>query len=504
MASPASAPAAPASSGSSSAAVNAPSEKRHFNPWLTLVVVCVAQFMVVLDATIVNVALPSIQKGLHFSRADLQWVINGYTLLFGGFLLLGGRAADLLGRRRLFTAGVTLFSLASAVNAFAQSSDVLIAGRALQGLGAALVSPAALSILTTTFTDPTERTKALGVWSAIAAGGAAVGLLMGGVLTDLLSWRWVFIVNLPVGVGALLAALRYVPESRGPELRKTFDLAGAFSVTAGLVVAVFGIVKAQQYGWGSGRTLGTLAVAAVLLGAFFAIERRSPAPLVRLSILRIRTLATANLSLLFVMSGMMSMFYFASLYVQQVLGYSPLRAGLAFLPVTVCIGVGAALAQSLIRRFGARAIAVGGLGLAAVGMALLLRTTVEGNYPGQLLAGLVPLALGMGLTFVPITLLATANVHGDDAGLASGLYNTAQQVGGALGLAVLSTLAASRTSSLLGAGAGNSQHAALLGGFHLAFGVAAGLLALAALLLVAMLRRRHVATLDLDAQPVLA
>jgi EmrB/QacA subfamily drug resistance transporter len=503
VASPASAPAVPAGSGSSpsSAAANTPSEKRHFNPWLTLVIVCVAQFMVVLDATIVNVALPSIQKGLHFSRADLQWVINGYTLLFGGFLLLGGRAADLLGRRRLFTAGVILFSLASAVNAFAQSSNVLIAGRALQGLGAALVSPAALSILTTTFTDPSERTKALGVWSGIAAGGAAVGLLMGGVLTDLLSWRWVFIVNLPVGVGALLAALRYVPESRGPELRRTFDLAGAFSVTAGLVIAVFGIVKAQQYGWGSGRTLGTLAVAAVLLGAFFAIEKRSPAPLVRLSILRIRTLAAANLSLLFVMSGMMSMFYFASLYVQQVLGYSPLKAGLAFLPVTVCIGIGAALAQSLIRRFGARAIAVGGLGLAAVGMALLLRTTVHGDYPGQLLAGLVPLALGMGLTFVPITLLATANVHGDDAGLASGLYNTAQQVGGALGLAVLSTLAASRTSSLL-AGSASSQHAALLGGFHLAFGVGAGLLALAALLLLAMLRRRHVATLDLDAQPV--
>ena len=497
MATTATAPAVPA-------AANPESHQRHFNPWVTLVIICVAQFMVVLDATIVNVALPSIQKGLHFSRADLQWVINGYTLLFGGFLLLGGRAADLLGRRRLFTIGITLFSLASAVNAFAQSSNVLIAGRALQGLGAALVSPAALSILTTTFTDPSERTKALGVWSAIAAGGAAVGLLMGGVLTDLLSWRWVFIVNLPVGIGALVAALRFVPESRGSELRRTFDLAGAFSVTSGLVIAVYGIVKAQEYGWGSARTLGTLAVAAVLLGAFFLIEKRSPAPLVRLSILRIRTLAAANLSLLFVMSGMMSMFYFASLYVQQVLGYSPLKAGLAFLPVTVGIGVGAGLAQSLIRRFDARAIAVAGLSLAAVGMALLLRTTVEGDYAGQLLVGLIPLALGMGLTFVPITLLATANVHGDDAGLASGLYNTAQQVGGALGLAVLSTLAASRTSSLLSGSAASGQHAALLGGFHLAFGVAAGLLALAAVLLVAMLRRRHVATLDLDAQPVLA
>jgi EmrB/QacA subfamily drug resistance transporter len=491
VASPTSAPPASATPGS-----------RVFNPWVTLVIVCVAQFMVVLDATIVNVALPSIQKGLHFSRADLQWVINGYTLLFGGFLLLGGRAADLLGRRRLFTIGVTLFSLASAVNAFAQSSNVLIAGRALQGLGAALVSPAALSILTTTFTDPSERTKALGVWSGIAAGGAAVGLLMGGILTDLLSWRWVFIVNLPVGLGALLAALRYVPESRGPELRKTFDLAGAFSVTTGLVVLVYGIVKAQQYGWGSARTLGTIAIAAVLLAAFFAIEQRSPAPLVRLSILRVRTLAASNLALLFVMSGMMSMFFFASLYVQDVLGYSPLKAGLAFLPVT--IGIGAAVAQPLIRRVGPRGIAVGGLSLATVGMALLLRTTVHGNYPGQLLVGLMPLALGMGLTFVPITLLATANVHGDDAGLASGLYNTAQQVGGALGLAVLSTLAASRTSSLLSSHAAGGQHAALLSGFHVAFAAGAALLALAAVLLLAMLRRRHVASLDLDAQPLLA
>ncbi|MGH2864256.1 MAG: MFS transporter [Solirubrobacteraceae bacterium] len=504
MASPTSAPAAASGSSHSSDAASPTSARRRFNPWLTLVVVCVAQFMVVLDATIVNVAMPSIQKGLHFSRADLQWVINGYTLLFGGFLLLGGRAADLLGRRRLFTVGVTLFSLASAVNAFAQSSNVLVAGRALQGLGAALVSPAALSIITTTFTDPSERTRALGVWSAIAAGGAAVGLLMGGILTDLLSWRWVFIVNLPVGVGALLAALRFVPESRGPELRRTFDLAGAFSVTAGLVVLVYGIVKAEQYGWGSARTLGTVAVAAVLLAAFFAIERRSAAPLVRLSILRVRTLAASNLALLFVMSGMMSMFFFASLYVQEVLGYSPLRAGLAFLPVTVGIGVGAGLAQPLIRRVGARAIAVSGLGLATAGMALLLRTTVHGDYLGQLLVGLMPLAIGMGLVFVPITLLATANVHGDDAGLASGLYNTSQQVGGALGLAILSTLAASRTGSLLSGHAGGGQSAALLSGYHLAFAAGAGLLAFAALLLVTMLRRHHVATLDLDAQPVIA
>jgi len=491
--------ASPFSSPSSSAPA-----KRTFNPWITLVVVCVAQFMVVLDATIVNVALPSIEKGLHFSRADLQWVINGYTLLFGGFLLLGGRAADLLGRRRLFMVGITLFAVASAVNAFAQSSEVLIIGRALQGLGGALVSPAALSILTTTFTEPGERTKALGVWSAIAAGGAAVGLLLGGVLTDLLSWRWVFIVNLPVGLAALAAAVRFVPESRGSAVRKTFDLAGAFSVTSGLVVLVYAIVKAQQYGWGSTRTLVLVSVALALLAAFLVIEQRSSSPLIRLSILRVRTLAAANLALLFVSSGMISMFYFASLYVQQVMHYSPLKAGLAFLPVTLCIGAGAAAAQPLIRRFGPRAVGAGGLSIATVGMALLLRTTVHGDYAGQLLVGLLPMAIGMGLTFVPITLLATANVHGEDAGLASGLYNTAQQVGGALGLAILSTLAADRTSSLLSGGGAHGQAAALVGGFHVAFAAGAGLLALAAVLLLTMLRRRHVASLDLDAQPALA
>ncbi len=355
MASPASAPAAPASSGSSpaSAAANAPSEKRHFNPWLTLVIVCVAQFMVVLDATIVNVALPSIQKGLHFSRADLQWVINGYTLLFGGFLLLGGRAADLLGRRRLFTAGITLFSLASAVNAFAQSSNVLIAGRALQGLGAALVSPAALSILTTTFTDPAERTKALGVWSGIAAGGAAVGpadgrrahrpaLLALGVHRQPARRRR-RAARRPA-LRARVARPRAAQNIR-PRRRLLGHLPGSSSPSTGSS-------RRSSTAGAPGARSAPLAVAAVLLGAFFAIEKRSPAPLVRLSILRIRTLAAANLSLLFVMSGMMSMFYFASLYVQQVLGYSPLKAGLAFLPVTVCIGIGAALAQSLIRRFG--------------------------------------------------------------------------------------------------------------------------------------------------------
>ncbi len=350
------------------------------NRWLVLVIACMAQFMVVLDATVVNIALPSIQRGLGFSAANLQWVVNGYTLIFGGFLLLGGRAADLLGRKRLFVAGVVLFSAASLLNGFAQSSGMLIAGRALQGLGGALVSPAALAIITTTFTDGQERTRALGVWSAIAASGAAVGLLMGGVLTDLASWRWVFFVNVPVGLITIALALRYVAESRVEVKRRSFDLAGAATVTGGLVVLVYAIVKAQSFGWGSARTLGLGALAVALLVAFVAIERRSEAPLVRLSIFRIRALAVADSALLLVASGMFGMFFFASLYVQEILGYSPLKAGLAFLPVTAGIMIGAGLAQQLIRRVGVRNVALAGVVLAAAGMAFLTQLPVHGSY----------------------------------------------------------------------------------------------------------------------------
>ena len=407
------------------------------NRWLVLVIACLAQFMVVLDATIVNVALPSIQRGLHFSASNLQWVVNAYTLIFGGFLLLGGRAADLIGRKRLFAAGIALFSLASLLNGLAQSPTMLIVGRGLQGLGGALLSPAALSIITTTFTETRERTRALGVWSAIAAGGGAVGLLLGGVLTDLTSWPWIFIVNVPVGVLALIATLRWVPESRPELAHRTFDLTGAVSVTAGLVVLVFAIVKSQVYGWGSARTLGLLAAGIAILAVFIALERRSPAPLMRLSIFRIRTLAVADLVLLLVASGMFGMFFFASLYVQEILGYSPLRAGLAFLPVTAGIVIGAGVAQQLIRRLGVRNVAITGVTIAAAGLAVLTQLPVHGSYLGNLLSGLFPMSIGMGLTFVPITLLGTGAVTGEDAGLASGLFNTAQQVGGSLGLAIL-------------------------------------------------------------------
>jgi EmrB/QacA subfamily drug resistance transporter len=481
---------------STSAPTRAPSAR-----WLILVIACMAQFMVVLDATVVNVALPAIQRGLHFSSGNLQWVVNAYTLVFGGFLLLGGRAADLIGRKRLFIAGVVLFSFASLLNGLAQNSAMLIIGRGLQGLGGALVSPAALSIVTTTFTENSERTRALGVWSAIAAGGGAVGLLLGGALTDLVSWQWIFIVNVPVGLITLVMALRSVPESRAELGHRSFDFAGALTVTAGLIVLVFAIVKAQTYGWGSAKTIGLLAGGVALLAAFLLIERRSVAPLMRLSIFRVRTLAVADSVLLLVASGMFGMFFFASLYVQEILGYSPLRAGLAFLPVTAGIVVGAGLAQQLIRRVGVRNVALAGIVLATIGMAILTQLPVHGSYAGNLLVGLLPMSIGMGLTFVPITLLGTGGVAGDDAGLASGLFNTAQQVGGSLGLAILSTLAASQTSSLLQGHSAAGAIAARVSGYHVAFLAAAIMLAVGALILATVLRREHVSGIDLGVAP---
>jgi EmrB/QacA subfamily drug resistance transporter len=475
------------------------------NRWLILVIACLAQFMVVLDATVVNVALPSIQRGLHFSPSSLQWVVNAYTLIFGGFLLLGGRAGDLVGRKRLFLIGTGLFTAASLLNGVAQSSTMLIAGRGLQGLGGALLSPAALSIITTTFTEQSERTKALGVWSAIAAGGGAVGLILGGALTQLASWEWIFFVNVPVGIATVLATLRFVPESRAELGHRAFDLAGAVTVTGGLVVLVYAIVKAQTYGWGSARTLGLIAAALALLAAFLVIEQRSVAPLIRLSVFRVRTLAAANSVLLLVASGLFGMFFFASLYVQEILGYTPLHAGLAFLPVTGGIAVGAGLAQQLIRRFGLRNVAVVGIVLGTIGLAFLARVPVHGTYAADLLPGLVPMSIGLGLTFVPITLLATGGVTGDDAGLASGLFNTAQQVGGALGLAILSTLAASRTSDLLGSGHGSVSAAAAVAarvsGYHVAFIAAAIMLGTGAVILATVVRRRHLERLELELTP---
>jgi EmrB/QacA subfamily drug resistance transporter len=476
--------------------------------WLALVVVCFGQFMVILDATIVNVALPSIQKDLDLSTEQLQWIVNSYTLLFGGFLLLGGRAADLIGRRALFLAGLALFSGASLANALASSGEVLIVFRGLQGLGAALVSPAALSIITTTFSEGEERTKAMGIWGAIAGAGGAFGLLVGGILTDLLSWPWIFLVNIPVGIGTAIAALRYIPESRAEMTERRFDLAGAVTVTAGLLVLVYAIVRTDAKGWGSLHTIGLTLVAVALLAAFVIIERRSVAPLVRLGLLRVRTLASANGVMFIVAGALFGMFFFASLYVQGILGYSPLEAGLAFLPVTIGIIVGATLAsQVLIRRFGVKPTTVGGMTLAAIGLIVLAATTkVDGTYLGILL-GLVPMAIGMGSTFVPLTLVATTGVEAQDAGLASGVFNTSQQVGGALGLAVLTTLATDRTTSWLSdlghAPTSHDRASALVEGFQLAFTVSAALMVVGVVLVAVLLRRRDLERID-TSQPVLA
>lgn len=473
---------------------------RNLSPWLILVVVTLGQFMVILDATIVNVALPTIQKGLHFSTDNLQWVVNAYTLTFGGFLLLGGRAGDLFGRKRLFIAGTILFSFASLLNGFAGSAAVLVAGRALQGLGGALIAPAALSVITTSFADGRDRTLALGVWSAVAVGGGAVGLLLGGIITQLISWEWVFFVNVPVGLATVLLALRYVPESRAPGAGRGVDVGGAIAITAGLMVLVYALVNAQSAGWVSGQTLGLAAVSFVLLAAFVVLELRLKHPLIRLGIFRLRSLTSANLVMLIVAAGMFGMFFFASIYVQEVLGYSPIRAGLAFLPVTAGIIGGAGLSQQLIRRIGVRNVGVAGMVIASGGLILLSRVPVHGTYLGDLFPGLMLMAFGLGLTFVPLTLIATTNVGDADAGLASGLLNTSQQLGGALGLAVLSTVAANATSSALSGLAGAPSAAvrlsALVTGFRAAFLVSAVLLVVGAVLLAALVRRSDVAEID--------
>jgi EmrB/QacA subfamily drug resistance transporter len=367
---------------------------------------------------------------------------------------------------------------------------MLIAGRAVQGLGAALVSPAALSIVTTTFAEGKERTRALGIWSAIAAGGGAVGLLLGGLLTDTLSWRWVFFINLPIGIVAFVLGVRYIHNTRAAQRPESADVVGAVTVTAGLLTLVYDIVKAQQYGWTSGRTLGLFVVAIALLAAFVVTELRSKAPLIRLGIFRTRSLTSANIAMLFVMSGLMAMFYFASIYVQEVLGWSPLKAGAAFLPVTAGIVVGAGLAQSLVQRLGVRVVPVIGIAMAAAGLVLLSGIPTHGTYLANLLPGLAVMSVGMGLTFVPITLIATTGLDNEDAGLASGLFNTAQQVGGALGLAVLSSIAANRTRHAHAV----SHAAGLVDGFKLAFLTGAGLMAAAIVVIVITLRQRHVAS----------
>jgi EmrB/QacA subfamily drug resistance transporter len=468
------------------------------NPWLILVLICFAQFMVVLDGTVVNVALPTIQKDLNLSEANLQWIVNAYTLVFGGFLLLGGRAGDLLGRKRLFLFGLVVFTSASLLDGLSTSSGMLIGARALQGLGAAFISPAALAIITTTFAEGAERAKALGVWAAIAIGGSAVGLIVGGALTQFFSWPWVFFINVPVGIAVFFLSLRFVPESKDELAHRSFDVAGAVTVTGGLMTLVYAIVQAQEKGWTSAQTIGTFVLAAVLLVSFVVIELRAKAPLVRLSIFRTRSLTAANITMFLVGAGLFAMFFFNSLYLQRVLGYGPLDAGLAFLPFTGGIILSAGFASKYAPSVGVRPIAIGGMIVTAAGMLLLTQLPVDGTYVTNVLPALVLVSLGLGCVFVPLTLIATTGLVNEDQGLASGLFNTSQQIGGALGLAILATFAASRTSSVSGV----STNQALVDGFHVAF-LGGAIFVLGALVaFVSLLRRRDVQAIEAEAATV--
>jgi EmrB/QacA subfamily drug resistance transporter len=442
--------------------------------WKALAVLAVAQFMVVLDASIVNVALPSIQTDLGFSENGLQWVVNAYTLVFGGFLLLGGRAADLFGRRRVFMIGLVVFSAASLAGGFATSSGWLIVARGVQGLGAAIVSPAALSIVTTTFTEGAERNKALGIWGALAGAGGAVGVLMGGMLTEWAGWQWVLFVNVPIGVTAAVLAPRFVRESRTHE-RTSMDVAGAVSVTAGLIVLVYALVEANDAGWGSTQTVGLLALSVALIVAFVAIELRTKHPIMPLTIFRNRNVASADAVALLVGASLFSMFFFISLYLQQVLGDSALDAGLSYLPLAVSIILSAGFASQLVTKVGPKPVLVSGLVLTTIGLVLFTQISPDGSYLGDVLVPSVIVAVGLGLSFVSLTITAVSGVTHHEAGMASGLLNTAQQVGGALGLAVLSSVATSKI-------AGAHDPASLTDGFQSAFAVGAGFAAVGVIL----------------------
>jgi EmrB/QacA subfamily drug resistance transporter len=458
---------------------------------MALALLALAQFVVVLDASIVNVALPSIGRDLDFASDDLSWVINSYTLFFGGFLLLGGRLADLLGRRRLFIAGLVLFAVASLAGGLATSPGMLIAARAVQGLGAALLSPAALSLVTVIFKEGAERNKAMGVWGAVAGSGGAAGVLLGGVLTEYAGWEWVLFVNVPIGIAAAFFATRLLPESKN-EGARNFDIAGAVTVTAGLSLLVYTLVDANDAGWLSGQTLGLGAVALALLAAFIGIESRSKAPLVPFSIFRRRTISATNIVALLVAMALFSMFFFVSLYMQLVLGYDALEAGLAYLPLAVGIIVSAGVASALVTRFGFKPILVAGLILTAIGLVWFSQVSVGGDYVSDILFPSLLAAVGLGFAFVPMTIAAVSGVEPHETGLASGLINTSQQVGGALGLAILASIANSRTDSLMEK-AGGAQAAlpnALTEGFQIAFIVGAGFAVLGAILAATLISSR--------------
>jgi EmrB/QacA subfamily drug resistance transporter len=458
---------------------------------LALMLLAMTQFVLVIDASITNVALPSIGRALSFSQADLSWVVNAYTLTFGGCLLLGGRLADLLGRRRMFMSGLVVFSLASLAGGVAQSEAWLIVARAAQGLGGAIVSPAALSIITTTFAEGAERNRALGVWGAVAGAGGASGVLLGGILTTSLSWRWVLFVNVPIGLACALLAPRVIGESRAESRVRSLDLPGAAAVTGGLALLVYALVDAVNVGWGSTATIVKLAGAVVLLASFLVIETRHRAPLMPFSIFRLRTLRAADTVALLIGMSLFSMFFFISLYMQQVLHYSALRTGLSYLPLAVGIIIAAGSASAAVSRLGVKPVLISGLLLIAGALLWFSRVPATGgSFAANVLGPSLLAAFGLGLSFVPVTIAAMTGTRPHEAGLASGLLNTAQQVGGALGLALLATVANSRTHGLAASGHHDLAFA-LTKGFERAFMVGAGFALLGALLALVLMSSRE-------------
>jgi EmrB/QacA subfamily drug resistance transporter len=470
--------------------------------WLALALLSAVQFMVVLDLAIVNVALPSIQVDLGFSQENLQWVISAYALMFGGFLLLGGRAADLLGRRRIFLAGLVVFTLASFAAGMAWDDTSLLAARALQGLSAAVITPAALSILSTTFSEGRERNIALGVWGAVGGVGAVAGVLLGGVLTDSLGWEWIFFVNVPVGVlaGALTPVL--LKESRDASA-KSFDIAGAVLVTGGLSALVYAITKAGQDGWTATQTLAFFAVSVSMLVGFVAWELRHPEPLMRFGILRNKTLAGANVAAFLLTTITLSMFLSLTLYMQQVLGFSAMKTGVAYLAVAGTATIWSTVAAQLVTRIGVKPVLVTGMVALGVGVAYFTQLSVHGSYVGDLLPGFLLIGFGIGFSFVPISIAALSDVKAAEAGLASGLINTSQQIGGALGIATLATIASTRTDHALANGASHAD--ALVTGFHGAFYAAVGVAILGLVAALTLIRRTEKADHShIEAVPVAA
>jgi EmrB/QacA subfamily drug resistance transporter len=470
--------------------------------WLALVVLCMGSLMIVLDTTIVNVALPSIRKDLGFSQTSLAWVVNAYLLTFGGCLLLGGRLGDLYGHRRLFLGGVTLFTVTSLCCGVSQTQGMLVAARAVQGIGGAVASAVALSLMMMLFTEPEERAKAMGVYGFVAAGGGSIGVLLGGVLTDLISWHWIFLVNIPIGIGVVAASLHLLPSER-VRIACRLDVIGAVVVTAALMIAVYAIVNGNDAGWTSARTLGLLGGAVVMLAGFLWHESRTPEPLMPLGLFKLRNISVANGVGVLWAAAMFAWFFLSALYLQLVLGYTPLQVGLAFLPGNIVMGVlSVGVSAKLVLRFGIKKPLATGLLFAAAGLVLLARAPTHGHFAADVLPSMVLLGFGAGIAFNPVLLAAMSEVAPQEAGLASGIVNTSFMMGGAVGLAVLASAAASRTNHLLSSG--SSRPDALTGGYHLAFVIGAVFAAVAATAAATLLRQRAPSEEEAHGAPALA